>query len=452
MRKCIYITFALALIIGTAWWALPGSVHFSESTVPSEEFGSIQIFTPDAAERAALLFIEGSKRDSLSIRRAIRRLLDQRAVVFLLDADVYLKNLQDDKDCNFIGGAIERLGQSLESSMKLPAFIPPVMIGVGRGALLAYVARLHSPNRFPGTLAYDFCPRFSSRISMCSTDHLKFRVSGLDSYAWYDNSAGAIDSLRHNFYVRYAQSCPLDPTLEMLAPGMDTLAAAEPLLSAIERILPLEKQAATGYSAIPLIELEAKSTTPRYLAVFLSGDGGWAGIDEDTGSYLREHGVSVLGLSSLRYFWDKKTPEKTAADIQSIFDIYSKKWKLDRFLLIGYSLGADAVPLIYNRLSEETKAKVARIAMIAPENRTDLQVHITDWLGGAESDTGIGILPEIERIPSRKVLCIWGEDDASGACGQLNPNTFSVLKLPGGHHFDGDYKRLGKEVLAGLAD
>jgi hypothetical protein len=39
------------------------------------------------------------------------------------------------------------------------------------------------------------------------------------------------------------------------------------------------------------------------MAVVVSGDGGWAGIDRDLGEELAREGLPVVGLNSLQYFW-----------------------------------------------------------------------------------------------------------------------------------------------------
>jgi type IV secretory pathway VirJ component len=46
------------------------------------------------------------------------------------------------------------------------------------------------------------------------------------------------------------------------------------------------------------------------------------------------------------------------------------------------------------------------------------------------------------------VLCIYGEDEKDSLCPQLDAARFSVVKLKGGHHFDGDYAGLARQILA----
>ena len=46
------------------------------------------------------------------------------------------------------------------------------------------------------------------------------------------------------------------------------------------------------------------------------------------------------------------------------------------------------------------------------------------------------------------VLCIYGEDEQRFAVPQARSRTVHVVKLKGGHHFDGDYALLAQEILA----
>ena len=58
---------------------------------------------------------------------------------------------------------------------------------------------------------------------------------------------------------------------------------------------------------LPLIEVVAKEPS-HTMAVFLSGDGGWAAIDKAIAGALQKHGVSIVGINSLKYFWRTRTP------------------------------------------------------------------------------------------------------------------------------------------------
>ncbi len=79
-------------------------------------------------------------------------------------------------------------------------------------------------------------------------------------------------------------------------------------------------------------------------AIIMSGDGGWAGLDQDVAAALSAKGIPVVGLDSLRYFWTARTPEGLAADTDRLIRYYAPHFGKQRVLLIGYSQGADVLP------------------------------------------------------------------------------------------------------------
>src|SRR5262249_43099572 len=100
-----------------------------------------------------------------------------------------------------------------------------------------------------------------------------------------------------------------------------------------------------GVAGLPLVEVPALPAkngggASDRLAVIVSGDGGWAGIDREVGAALAARGIPVVGLNSLSYFWQEKPPEVVGRDLARILDHYLAAWHKERAILIGYSLGA----------------------------------------------------------------------------------------------------------------
>ena len=81
---------------------------------------------------------------------------------------------------------------------------------------------------------------------------------------------------------------------------------------------PLENPAS---GRIPLVELPAISTSP-YLAVFITGDGGWVTLDRRVSKAIASAGVPVVVINSLRYFWYRRTPEQAAEDLARVINNY----------------------------------------------------------------------------------------------------------------------------------
>ncbi len=57
-------------------------------------------------------------------------------------------------------------------------------------------------------------------------------------------------------------------------------------------------------------------------AIIMSGDGGWAGLDQDVAAALSAKGIPVVGLDSLRYYWTARTPDGVAADTDKLIRYY----------------------------------------------------------------------------------------------------------------------------------
>ncbi len=62
------------------------------------------------------------------------------------------------------------------------------------------------------------------------------------------------------------------------------------------------------------------------MVVFMSGDGGWAALDKGLSAQLQQHGMPVVGWSSLTYYWKKKDPQQVTADLVRILDDYQSRW------------------------------------------------------------------------------------------------------------------------------
>jgi type IV secretory pathway VirJ component len=201
-------------------------------------------------------------------------------------------------------------------------------------------------------------------------------------------------------------------------------------------------------SDLPIVEVPAQpvASRPDVFAIIMSGDGGWAGIDQDVAAALSARGIPVVGLDSLRYYWTARTPSGLAADTDRMIRYYLAHFDKQRVLLIGYSQGADVLPFAVNRLPEATRARVALTAVMGMSEHALFEFHVSSWV--SDSNSGPATLPEINRITGMPVLCIYGSDESDSLCPKLDPAKFIIVKLKGGHHFDGDYANLAHQILA----
>ena len=149
------------------------------------------------------------------------------------------------------------------------------------------------------------------------------------------------------------------------------LAAFDRLAS---RLPPRAPASAADISGLPLVEVPAIGKQKDLLAVMLSGDGGWAGLDREVAAVLAQSGVAVVGWDSLRYFWKARAPDTAALDLARIIRHYTQKWAKSRVIAVGYSLGADTMPFMVNRLPPDARGKLALIALLAPGQGSILRV------------------------------------------------------------------------------
>ncbi|MCG8906063.1 MULTISPECIES: virulence factor family protein [Pseudomonas] len=199
-----------------------------------------------------------------------------------------------------------------------------------------------------------------------------------------------------------------------------------------------------GGDNVPVVEVPAAKPSET-VTLFYSGDGGWRDLDRDVAAQMAELGYPVVGVDALRYFWEHKTPEQSAADLALLMQHYREKWGAKHFVLAGYSFGADVLPAIYNRLPADAKKDVSAVILLAFARSGSFEIEVQGWLGKAGQEASTG--PEMARLPGPKVLCVYGveEKDESG-CTQPQ-SVGENLQLPGGHHFDEDYPALAKRLV-----
>ena len=155
----------------------------------------------------------------------------------------------------------------------------------------------------------------------------------------------------------------------------------------------------------------------------------------------------MVGLNSLSYFWTKRTPDGTAADVARIVRHYRAAWRTPRVLLIGYSRGAEVLPILASRLPADLRDAVRLVALLGPERTTDFEFHLTDWLGG-DDPSELPIAPEVAKLRGLRVLCVQGANEDDSLCPLLDAELAQRFVLPGGHHFGGDYDVIAARILA----
>jgi len=202
---------------------------------------------------------------------------------------------------------------------------------------------------------------------------------------------------------------------------------------------------------LPLHVVPTKSPSPTAVAIFLSGDGGWAGLDRRVSDDLAARGVSVVGLDTRSYLMKARTPDEAAADVARVMRHYTAQWAVQRIAVVGYSRGADLAPFVVNRLPSDVRSELALVALLAPAERAGFQFHWTDLLTDTSKPSDPPILPELERLRGTPVLCVYGKDEKESLCRLADTSAVRVDKRKGRHHFDGDYDAIAAEIIRLLA-
>jgi type IV secretory pathway VirJ component len=199
---------------------------------------------------------------------------------------------------------------------------------------------------------------------------------------------------------------------------------------------------------LPLVELPA-SGPGDLMAVFYSGDGGWRDLDKQISGVLADHGIATIGVDSLRYFWEEKTPEEIADDLAAILRHYRAAWGRQHAVLLGYSFGAGIVPFAMNRLPPEEKAWIRQISLLGLVKYTLFEFHVTEWLGVGGDAEARPVLPEIAKLDPALIQCFYGVEEENTACTAPEFDRAERIETRGGHHFDGDYVSLAEKIMAG---
>jgi type IV secretory pathway VirJ component len=200
-------------------------------------------------------------------------------------------------------------------------------------------------------------------------------------------------------------------------------------------------------SDLPLVEVPAVGPPRGALAVLITGDGGWAGADQEIAAGLADAGIGVVALNALKYFWTARTPQGLGADLDRILRRYIARWGKDRALLVGYSLGADVMPFAVNHLSKAVRDQVKCVALLAPGRQTAFEFHLSDWMGGGGGAT-YPTQPEAARMAGPEIICVYGRTEADSLCPLLDNGRVKLVELKGGHHFGGDYATLIQAIVA----
>ncbi|HPF27376.1 MAG TPA: AcvB/VirJ family lysyl-phosphatidylglycerol hydrolase [Steroidobacteraceae bacterium] len=471
------VAFFLAALTPTCY-AAPGTKppgdSLTEEHIVHGDFGDVVITRLDGTPTSVVLFVSGDGGWNRGVKDMARALVERGAMVVGIDVRTYIANVnKGGEKCRSLAGDFEELAHHVEKRLGMPHYLVPALTGYSSGATLVYAVLAQAPKgTFTGAVSLGFCPDLPLRTELCRGDGLEYTLDakGRNSFFKPSKTLGAPLIALHGEmdavcqFAKTGEFVAATPRGELVSlpkvgHGYGVPARWQPqFLEALVKLADAPTGAAMTSSSgkavaavadLPLVEVPVPPTIqahPSAFAVILTGDGGWAGLDQDVGSLLAARGIPVVGLSSLKYFWQQRTADEAAHDLQRIIQHYTAAWRKSEVILIGYSFGADVLPSLVNRLSAASVARIKSLNLLGLSDTVAFEVHVAGWIPGV-ADRGAPIRPELDRLPKLPVLCVYGSTEASSECPRVEqrPN-WRNLELQGGHHFGGQFTRLGEEV------
>lgn len=450
---------ALAMLAWPAAWAA--------STLDYPGLGTVTIGQPRGAPQHVVIFLSGDGGWNQGVVGMAGHLVDEGALVAGVDVTQMERQARESPAaCVGAAGMLEGLSHYVQQKYRMQQYERPVLVGYSSGATLAYATLAQAPpGTFKGAVSLGFCPDLEWSKPLCRGEGLEHTAAPPSGFIY--RPAAHLQDPWIALQGEQDQVCAAGQTRDFAARVRGGSVVSLPKVGhgySVERNwLPQFTEAfrtvasteQSGLQAppgdvqdLPLVELPAPDSSGDSLAIMLSGDGGWAGLDKEVAAELNARGVPVVGWDSLRYFWSARTPDEAARDLERVIRHYVRTWNKARVLLIGYSQGADVLPFMVNRLPEPTRGRIAGTALIGVGAEAFFEFSVSHWISTPRG--GLPVPPEVNGGRLGRVACIFGDGDKDSPCRSFQSPGLRRIELAGGHHFDGDYARVAGAVLEAL--
>jgi type IV secretory pathway VirJ component len=340
-------------------------------------FGMVHVQRPPAAVADTILLLSDAAGWSAREDALARALATHGARVVGIDLPTYLQRLQAiSEPCSYPAGHFEELAHWIERHEGDADYRTPVVIGRGSGATFAYALVAQAPaGTFSAlfTQGWDWsfglpraiCPGDAGPITRIGADARHHVVATGDfpgewlplPGAHLADPARAFDNLR--------QQLDLPPPRLLEEQAVEDVGVTYAHWREQQDADPVALP--DDIADLPLTEIAPSADGDGRIAIMLTGDGGWAGLDKGVAASLAGAGMRVVGFSTLKFFWQKRSPEVAGKALARILAHYAKAWPDARFVVIGYSFGASLVPVLVNRLPATLQQRIDRGIMISPD-------------------------------------------------------------------------------------
>lgn len=431
-RTVIIVCVILIALLSGYWmhWRVQGEVW------DFDDLGVVRVFPPDNSVKNVYIVISQDSNAALA-----KSLHSPNSLVAHIRFNRYRNIIaKDNADCSDMVTLFDVFYQQLEQRYHVANYSKPILIGEGDAAPLVYALLAASPkNMFAAGISAEYQPELNFPKVQCGQNwpsrdgKIELPADAPLSAPWFVKFAPGINKIAYskNPELHELQDKVTDKTI-------------------FKKVLPVladtKAKTSSPVDDLPLIELPAKGDSD-YFAIVISGDGGWANIDKEIGDALVEKGVPTVGVNALQYLWQPKTPEGAGGDLQRIIKHYKEVFQRDNVVVIGFSLGADVLPLMVKNMSETQRQSVRGVVLLSPGTDVHYEFHVSEWWNNDAEDPGIPLIPAIESLDPIPVLCVFGLDEQDeSSCPQLKAKHVIVKGLPGDHHFNDDYETVIKLI------
>lgn len=197
-----------------------------------------------------------------------------------------------------------------------------------------------------------------------------------------------------------------------------------------------------GYFGGPVLTFLPATARPapskgHLAAVFLSGDMGFnVGMGPRIAERLAADGIPVIGVNSLTYFRNGRTPAEVKSLISDLTRQALAFGHADKVILIGQSFGGDALHVSLTGMPPGLRAKVRMVAFIVPTDTVLFKASPSEIFTWAlPASPAMTTARQLDWAP---VTCIYGVEETETLCPLWRQSNVHVVGLPGGHPLHGD--------------
>ena len=437
-------------------------------TLTYGNFGKIIIYKPNISPNAVVLFVSGDGGWNKSVVEMSQRLVQQGALVAGININLYFKGLNATSlKCYYPAADFEDVSLMIQKKYKLDTYNKPILVGYSSGATLVYGILAQAPAAtFKGAISLGFCPDIEINKPLCGGSGLKLHVlkEGLSFYL------EPSDKLTAPFIALNGTKdmvCDFTSTRQFMKEVNTGILIELPLVGHGFAVLPnWTPQFKEAYAQVletpsfaeqktaqntllqsqnldllpgdfPVVLVPTSQTDDAQPMVFLiSGDGGWTNFDHSIAESLAEKGMPVVGLDAQKYFWNAKTPEETALEVEKAVQHYLQQWHRNKFILVGYSFGANVVPFIADKFSNDLKGLLNGIFCLSPNEKADFEIHLTDMLGWGHKKESYNVPDQIKKNEQFKTFCIFGVEEGASMPARFKEAGAQIITVPGNHHYN----------------